>query len=817
MVFALSSVGCPNTTAVLFQMEIDPSVSSIPYVYLGGTRESGGEQEILFSMHTVFRIGEIAYEPDDNIWKVNLLLTGDNDPQLKQLTDCLRTELGTNGWYKMATLLYKMGKFEKALEVYHNLLRTTFHDDPAIQNAMVLFTETSIGDVDGSMGNYSNALERLKRVEDACQDFDSPHQAVLCKCYLGMGSIYHSLGDYRAALLHYTKAIEIGQKHLSSDHLFCILSNNIGITYQAVGDYPAALSYFEKVHDYQERNLPSNHPDAARCNHNIGLVQYHMGHYLLALESFQKAWEIIQKVLPNDHLDLVVFLNSIAITYQAMGNLSVALSYAEKALEIQKDAPANHPNLPVIYSTIALIHLTAESRVLSLSFYEKAINIYEQTRLNDSPHLGGIYINVAVLHEVSNNYLLALLYFKKAQNILKKTLPDNHPDWIVFNVNLGRLYRFMNDYSKALTTTKKALEISEKCLHANHPKLAYSYGALGNIYEVMGNYSIARSYYEKARDILQKTLPADHPELHTVNTRLTWVSATTADIKPHQRTSETKLEQLSIDQTHSICTYNGIRNTINAISNENTKVLQTLDSARQLLRSDSSSATKEFLTSEEVAEVDRLSGDSHAFVSNMEKMIESLLNSPGSNHPSSLGVLTSASDRDLAAKHLLNALRASQQMSKIVRDSGGIMASNTPNESLDELQSTFYTNMEKFFQTIQSSTPSYSSLLPGAYNNMGVELLRWKQHSRALEYFQKALDILDGTFSNNHSMLAMTFGNMAKVLADLERYSEAANYAERALMAAYRDFESTDELIQTYQNQLIIFHVLSRVKSHRKQ
>ena len=58
-------------------------------------------------------------------------------------------------------------------------------------------------------------------------------------------------------------------------------------------------------------------------------------------------------------------------------------------------------------------------------------------------------------------------------------------------------------------------------------------------------------------------------------------------------------------------------------------------------------------------------------------------------------------------------------------------------------------------------------------------------------------------------MLAMTCSNMAKVFAELKNYSQAVGYAERALMSAYSDFGSTD--------QLIIFHVLSRLYSHQNQ
>jgi hypothetical protein len=48
-----------DTVGILFQMSIDPSVSSTPFASIKEVSFFKKEEEILFSMHTVFRIGEI--------------------------------------------------------------------------------------------------------------------------------------------------------------------------------------------------------------------------------------------------------------------------------------------------------------------------------------------------------------------------------------------------------------------------------------------------------------------------------------------------------------------------------------------------------------------------------------------------------------------------------------------------------------------------------------------------------------------------------------------------------------------------------------
>lgn len=54
------------------------------------------------------------------------MLTDDNDQQLKRLTELIRHEIGGgNGWHRLGILMNKMGKFEKALEIYNILLDKT--------------------------------------------------------------------------------------------------------------------------------------------------------------------------------------------------------------------------------------------------------------------------------------------------------------------------------------------------------------------------------------------------------------------------------------------------------------------------------------------------------------------------------------------------------------------------------------------------------------------------------------------------------------------------------------------------------------------
>ncbi|CAF4430936.1 unnamed protein product, partial [Didymodactylos carnosus] len=91
--FACGALHNPDSVGVLFEMTVNPQKSSTPFASVAHESAFQAVEEILFSMHSVFRIGEIQaiqhriQAIQHRIWRVELTLTTDDDPELKQLTD----------------------------------------------------------------------------------------------------------------------------------------------------------------------------------------------------------------------------------------------------------------------------------------------------------------------------------------------------------------------------------------------------------------------------------------------------------------------------------------------------------------------------------------------------------------------------------------------------------------------------------------------------------------------------------------------------------------------------------------------------------
>ncbi|CAF4608806.1 unnamed protein product [Rotaria sp. Silwood2] len=297
--------------AVIFIMTIEPDAVSnenTPYAYIEEYSAVKTEQEILFSMHTVFRVVDIEQTAANKgrLWEVQLNLTADNDEQLVNLTATINDEIGGSGWSRMGHLMLKVGDFNQAEELYNELLKNSSSDN------------------------------------------ESQH------IYHKLGLLENDQGKYQEAVSFYEQSLKIQRKTLPEDHSSLAPTYHmIGQVYNNMGDYSKALEYYEKAHKIFEKALPHNHPDLATSYINIGQVYKNMGDYSKALEYYERAHKIYEKALPPSHPDLASSFSCIGGVYSNMGDYSKALEYYEKGLKIfEKALPHNHPDLATSYINI---------------------------------------------------------------------------------------------------------------------------------------------------------------------------------------------------------------------------------------------------------------------------------------------------------------------------------------------------------------------------------------------------------------------------------------------------------------------------------
>ncbi|CAF3392408.1 unnamed protein product [Rotaria socialis] len=365
MKFARKALNNPELVAIFFRMEIDPPITSTPFASLDTiSYYSAVEKEILFSMHAVFRIGEMK-QIEGRMWQVDLKLTSENDPQLTQLTKYIREKIrGGTGLHRMGALMHRMGEFNKAEEIYTILLEATSDDRKELA-----FLHHQLGYINDQKGDLTTALIHYKKSLEINLTEMSPDDPSLSPTYSSIGIVLKKQGDLAGALEQYQHALAIDTNEPEPDQLqIATRHNNIGAVLKDQKKYTEALASYQIALKIQVAHLPSRSPLIATTYNNIGLVHSSMGDKSTAVSYYVKSLEIFQRTLTSNHPSLAVAHRNIARALEDLQRYEEALEHATQALDIScrafgsdnSEVKLNRENLNRIQQKIMVDLTTSE-------------------------------------------------------------------------------------------------------------------------------------------------------------------------------------------------------------------------------------------------------------------------------------------------------------------------------------------------------------------------------------------------------------------------------------------------------------------------
>jgi tetratricopeptide (TPR) repeat protein len=330
--FATQKLNYPGIQSVLFEMKINVAQCRSPFADIQELSEVKGEKEILFSMGTVFRIRETEKLPK-GVWKVQLSLDGDEDIQLRRLTEHMRVELqGLHPLFTLGRLMKTLGQYDKAEHFYQMLMTETksFASNPTEQAKLY----SDLGTIYMDKRLYFQALEYFQQ--------SLKYNSDSAECYGNLGLVYQELGKHDQALENLHRAIELDRNANVPSQKVAIQLNNLGTVLYKQSKFEQARQNYEQALKLRLECLPSTHPDIAQSHSNIGAVFYAQKNYIDALRSFTSALEIKSASLPSEHPSLAITFNNVARTLVSQRLYEKALPNAIKAVEISTKALTEH-------------------------------------------------------------------------------------------------------------------------------------------------------------------------------------------------------------------------------------------------------------------------------------------------------------------------------------------------------------------------------------------------------------------------------------------------------------------------------------------
>ena len=492
----------PQLTGVFFEIKMDTSISRTPYASIGHVSYFlDSEQEILFSMHTIFRIGQLK-QIGDRLWHIILTLTSDDDKQLKQLIEFIRKEIAMQPeWAHLAVLMLRMGEYKKAEEICRAIVASTSINDLDT----FVWCLNNMGNIMVEQGDQTTALVYLRKALEIKEQYFSSDQPRLITAHNNIGLLYDSMGQYPTALSHYKKALKMEEQIASSDNLIlAMIHNNIGHLHHTMGNYSKARFHLQKALDIRERSLPAIHPDLATIHNNLGDMYCAHGQYSEALVHYEKTLGIQQKSLPSHHRSIGATQNNMGYVYLLLGRYPTSLIHLKEALKIWEETlPWGHSDLAIVNNSIGQVYHLMSEYSMALSYFTRALVIQQKSLPAEHPERAVTYNNIGMVYRLMGDNATALFHLEKALGIQNKCLPADHFEIAKTHNNIAIVYLSEGDSKTALTHMEKVLEIQERSLPSNHPYQANAHTNIGVIYERLGDHSIALAHLLQALKIRQ--------------------------------------------------------------------------------------------------------------------------------------------------------------------------------------------------------------------------------------------------------------------------------------------------------------------------
>ncbi|CAF1198468.1 unnamed protein product [Adineta steineri] len=341
LAFAQIAAINPGMVGILFVMSIDPSISSTPFADINETSYFRGEKEILFSMHSSFRIHDIyQLGSNHNVYQVNLTLTSDTDPDLHTLSEHIRDNSFPHktGWYRLGNLLIQIGEFEQAQKIFEVMLHQTSNE---LEKGNIYHM---LGAINYELGDYINAIELYEKSIEINQKILPPTHPDLAASYRNLGIVYDKMAKH--SINHPLKEKPIETIIAFNDLPFSTSGNNNDLMSDSMDDYSKAVLSFENALVILQQTFPPDGLTLVTFYELYGTVYEKLGDYDKALSLHKRALEIKQKHLPSNHPSLATSYANHGTAYQQMGDIPTARSYFRRALDIrQRSLPSNHPDL----------------------------------------------------------------------------------------------------------------------------------------------------------------------------------------------------------------------------------------------------------------------------------------------------------------------------------------------------------------------------------------------------------------------------------------------------------------------------------------
>ena len=310
--------------------------------------------------------------------------------------------MSINQIYKDAIEQYKSKNYDKAIELFNEILKQDEKNIDAYANIAVMYKNKK---------DYKNSFEYLNKAIKLNPRNENLHN--------NMGNLLKEIKNYKGALGAYSNAVKLNPKNPNN-------YNNLGILYEQVNDSNKAISAYK-----QAVKVDGNFSKAIN---NIGVILYKQKKYQEAVDVFSIALKV-DKDYHEIHSNKGACLNKLKKYDEAIEELNLAIKYMPKhggaytnlgnvyyKQDKYKDAIKNHEKSIELEPNGANAHSNLANAFKQLGYTQKAITSYKKA-IELDPNFTNAKFDLATTYLMNEDFLDG---FKQYENRFLKDEMRSH-------------------------------------------------------------------------------------------------------------------------------------------------------------------------------------------------------------------------------------------------------------------------------------------------------------------------------------------------------------------------------------------------------
>ncbi len=342
-----------------------------------------------------------------------LALQGDaRTAYLRSIEADLRSDNSVVAWYTVATEYGRQGRYVEAEQLLALMMEACelLQDNKAWD-----YTWTGVAQVAANQGKYEDAIAAYQKAILAAPD-DAYSQAV---SYNNIGSNLSSLGRHAEGVEAYTRAIELYQQVMVTNHNPTIALNSwkgLGDENSSLDHYAEAEAAYRKALELaQQKPTLDGLESEATIQQKLGKLFQKQGRYREAVEALEQSLELANRLGWDS--TVAEALGDVSGAYWNLGEYSKALTFEERSLAIN-EAIQNHSEIARNHTDIGSLHWLLGDFDEALKHYELAFQGYRSVKEKDD--VVDLLVRTGSLHRARGNFEASLASLTQAKTEAEK-------------------------------------------------------------------------------------------------------------------------------------------------------------------------------------------------------------------------------------------------------------------------------------------------------------------------------------------------------------------------------------------------------------